>query len=268
MGFSLGSLFSSSRKDEGFQAIPDSPEGKKARTFLTGLFERNLQFPTQTIPGLSGMEKEGQGIVRNWMRSGTTPGVATATNELSRTVKGGYDPVNSMAFKGYRAQSKLEEDEAVAALKRSLQLKGMNASSPETRAEGKTRRGYSADRMSFLGDLFGRERDRQLGAAPVLADVARTGDRETVEKAQVGAQFGAAERMVETAQEQAIFDAVMRTLLAPYNEQMNAAGTVLGEPRYMYDPGVTSPSIFSQVMGVAAQGAGAYYGGKAGAKGK
>lgn len=248
MGF-MDKVFGSSKSGGGFQTIPDTPESKKAREYLMPLLDNDLNFPTRVIPGMTDLEKQAQTMIAGWLNSGTPAGYTAATNQLTKTVEGGYDPYNSDEYKGYRDASKIEENNMVNSLRRSLQIQGMNASSPEIRKEGQARRGYSADRMSMLGSLYNRERDRQVGAAPVLAGVTDARERLTADKATVGAAMGAIPREIETAQEQAIFDAIMKTLLAPYNEKLNVASTILGEPRAVYDPGVQSPSLFSQIMG-------------------
>jgi len=244
----FSSVFGSGSSGSGWEAKPDTEEKKKARNFLVNLLDENIVFPTKQVPGLSGLERESAGMIRDWMGTGTPAGVTAATNELTKTVKGGYDPVNSMAYKGYRDASKLEEASAINAMKRGMQIRGMNASSPEVGKEGRTRRGYSADRMGYLGQMYENERGRQTAAAPILAGISTQTANEPARKAQAGAQFGMAERMIETAQEEALYEAAMRTLLAPYYEKLNVAGTLINEETHAYNPGVQSPSIFSQIM--------------------
>jgi len=250
-----GSMLASKNSGGGFQSIPDSPEQSEARKFLLGLTKKNVQFPTRKIPGMTGIEAEGQQWLQEYLNKGIPSGITTGIGQLKKTVEGGYDPMTSPAYQGYREASKMEEEEAINELRRRLQLVGHgDFSSPALKQEGATRRGYSADRMGYLGALYDRERERQTGAAGPLIEASDYASKAPLRKTEAATAYGGLPRQIETAQDEADYLALLQTLLFPYKQEgpAGAAGTILGETRQMYDPGDTGPSTFSQIAGPAA----------------
>lgn len=227
-------LFGGGGDSGGWQQIPDTPEQKQARKFLQDLYDKVITFPTKVVPGLSPLEEQAQSLVQNYIGQGTPTGVSQAIAELSKTVTGGYNPETSPAYQGYRTTSQLEENEAVNALRRRLQLGGLPASTPALGQEGKVRQGYSGMRLEKLGDLITQERNRQMAATTPLASLSTQVSEQPLKQAGAAEAFGAIPREIETQQEQAIWDALVATLTAPYTYQAPVAGTILNEPRYTY----------------------------------
>lgn len=257
----VSDIFKTTRSGQGFKSIPSEPEQSEARKFLLGLTRTSFQYPTMKIPGMTDIELEGQKWLQDYLNMGVPSGITTGISQLKKTVEGGYDPMTSPAYQGYRETSKMEEEGAINELRRRLQLVGHgDFSSPALKQEGATRRGYSADRMSYLGSLYDRERDRQMGAAGPLIEASDYASKAPLRKTEAATAYGGLPRQIETAQEEADYMALLQTLLFPYLTQAQIAQMVLGETRQMYDPGVTSPSIFSQLAGPLALGAGTYYG--------
>ena len=58
---------------------------------------------------------------------------------------------------------------------------------------------------------------------------------------------GALPRGIEQDTLNSIFEAMRKTQEFPYQTQAPIAGQIMGQQRYMYDPGTVSPSIFSQM---------------------
>lgn len=257
----VSDIFKSSRSGEGFKQIPSEPEQTEARKYLESLYKKDVQFPTRKVPGMTGIEAEGQKWLQDYLNIGIPSGISTGIGQLKKTVEGGYDPMTGPAYQGYREASKMEEEEAINQLRRRLQLVGHgDYSSPALKQEGATRRGYSADRMGYLGALYDRERDRQTGAAGPLIEASDYASKQPLRKTEAATAYGGLPRQIEAAQEEADYIALLQTLLFPYQQQAPIASTILGETRQMYDPGVTSPSIFSQVAGPLAMLGSAYLG--------
>jgi hypothetical protein len=220
-----------------WEMIPSTPEQKRARSFLEELWQRRLNIPGRKVPGLGPTEKRAQEMLSDWMGRGTPPGVKTAIGEMTKTVEGDYyDPYVSKLYRPYRDVSRMEEAEAVNAMRRRAGNVGMARSTPALDREGRTRRGFAADREGYLAGLYDRERGRQVRTAPVLAATSTAADEQTLKKAQAGATVGAMPRQVETEQERAIWEALVQTLLAPYNYQQGPANTILNEQRFLYAP--------------------------------
>ena len=129
MGF-----FDSEIKEAPGPEILETPWGPENRGFLQRLIRRDVKFPTQQIPGMTGIQKRGQ-------------------TELQKIIEGGTfeDPSKSLLYRGFRDESRMDEEKAVSGLRRRQQLMGMFASTPALREEGETRSRYGADRSQFLG---------------------------------------------------------------------------------------------------------------------
>lgn len=205
------------------------PFYKQSRKFLYDLMNSEVpDFPVQNVPGMSEAEQQSQSLLAQYMNTSLPSDYSLGMDELRKTVQGGYDPMTSPEYQGYREASKLEEEDTVNALRRHGQLVGMGASPPLLGQEGKLRRGYSADRMSYLGSLMNSERNRQLGATGQLMEGADYASALPLRQATAGQSLGALPREIEAQQEEALFNSIMQELLFPYEVQGNIASTLGG----------------------------------------
>lgn len=218
----------------GWEAIPSAPEQTESRDWLMDLIRRSVQYPQRNIAGMSEAERTGQNILNQWLGTGTPAGVTTGIDQLTSTVKGEYDPMTSPHWQGYRERSKMDENQAIGALRRRSQLAGMGASTPSFEEEGRTARGFSADRMSYLGSLMDRERGRQLTASGQLIEASDRESMRPLTKVQGAAAFGGLPRELEQMDENALYETLVQTLLFPYLRQSPQALAILNEPRYVY----------------------------------
>ena len=160
----LSSLVKPSVSGEGWTEVPMKPEQKAALKFLSGLYDGTMQFPVRPVGGLTDTEQKAQSLVGDYLGAETPAGLMAAETGLLRTVRGDYDPFTSAEYRAYREASALEEADAVNAMRRRAQIGGIGSSSPQLAAEGRTRRGYSADRLGYLASLYNQERDRATAA--------------------------------------------------------------------------------------------------------
>jgi hypothetical protein len=223
-----------------WKEIPSKPEADEARKFLMDLMKGKLQFPARTVPGMTDVEKKSQELLANYINRGLPAGVQTGIGELTKTVEGGYDPYTSKEYESFRTGSKLEEDEAVNAMRRYMGLVGMDASTPAIGREGKVRRGFTADRLGFLAGLYDKERNRQLGSAVPLI---QTSTEAPIRQVQAGQELGKLPREIEERQEEAIWRALIETMLAPYNIQAPVAKNILDEPRDLFVQPLMTSSV-------------------------
>jgi hypothetical protein len=210
--------------------------------------------PTQKVAGMTDAETRAQSLLSKYMNSSMPSGYSTALNELEKTVKGGYDPRTSEAYRGYREASKLEEEDAVNALGRQAQISGMAKSTPVLNNTGKTRRGYSADRLSYLGSLMNSERDRQLNATTALMEGADYASQLPLRQATAGMSLGALPRQLEQTEEDAIYNQIMQEIMFPYEVLGNYAqflGGGGGGPISYYKEG--GPSDLAAISNAASQ---------------
>lgn len=246
-------LFGSSGSSFKWREIKQAPEQKEARSRIMDLIRETINFPTKQTAGLTDAEQLAQDYVAQYLKSpSSSPGLDTAIGEMTKTVGGGYDPLSSPYYEGYRRTSEMEEAEAMNALKRRTQLVGMSRSTPELTQMGKTARGYSADRMTQLGGLYESERNRQTGMAGTLASAEEYRLQEPVRRAQAGATFGAIPREIENERLANEYSALLQTLLAPYTYQAPLAAQVMTEPRYVGVQSSGGGTDWGKIIGQAA----------------
>jgi len=220
----------------GWEAIPSAPEQDESREWIMNLIRQAVQYPQRNIEGMSQAEQTGQSILNQWLQTGTPAGVTTGMNQLTSTVQGQYDPMTSPHWQGYREESGRQEEQAISSLQRRSQLGGMGASTPALGQEGEVRRGFSSDRMQYLGGLMDRERGRQLTASGQLITAADQESRRPLTQAQGAMALGGLPRELGQMDEDALYESLVQTLLFPYVYQSPNAQTILNEPRYVYQP--------------------------------
>jgi len=199
----------------GVEVAPQAPWQKKGRKYLEGLLGRNVEFEPAPVAGMSGIEQMGLGALEQFV-SGA----------------GFEDPRSSPYWTALRDISKREEAEAVQGLRRRHQLSGMLESSPSYFGEADVRREYGEGRMGLLGELYENERIRNSPMA----------------RAQAGLTLGSLPRMLEQMEQDAAYQAAMRTQMFPFETQANIAQSLMSHQpsTYMSAP---QPSGFSQVAG-------------------
>jgi hypothetical protein len=213
----------------------------EARDYLSDLMNAGTpDIPIKNIPGMSQAEQTGQNLLNRYINTGSMGADYQAgQDELRKTVAGDYDPATSQAYRGYREASQLEEQDALNAMGRQAQVSGMAKSTPTLNQQGKTRRGYSADRMSYLGQLMDSERNRQLSAAQPLMEADDYASQLDLRKTAAANTYGALPRQIETAQEDAIYNALLQEVMFPYEYNANIASILggSGSPTMYVSPG-------------------------------
>ncbi len=177
------------------ETVPLTKFQKQGRGFVSDRVAETVTFDPMRVAGLGPIEQAGQ-------------------EQLGQYVRGEafQDPSQSLFWAGLRRQMKAEEAEGVSAMRRRAQGRGMLYSSPAARGEGRYRADMSNRRMTVLGDLFERERQRDNPLA----------------RAQAAAQFGPITRLLEQAQIQSDYDAMMQTKLFPFQTQAPLAQALFG----------------------------------------
>lgn len=142
--------------------------------------------------------------------------------ELEATLSGRYDPRTSDLYKGFREESRMEEEAGVSRLRRGAQKGGMFYSGPSMRSEATLRSRAGAARTSMLGGLYERERERKAAAVPQLME----GGQMPAKQAAIGMQLGGLEREIEQARYQAQYQRIMQRLMWAYQVKMPVAETL------------------------------------------
>lgn len=233
--------------------IKETEWGKKARTYLEELYQGmgDIEFPELEVPGMAPLEQKSLGMIEERMGRGIDYPMIyeMARNELMKTMRGeGYDPSESMLYRGIEAKSKQEESEALAEVSRRAQLGGMLYSEPTQRTMGETTSRFAADRMRILGGLTESERARQYGSIMPAMEMGRYEIERPLaletENIGLGMTYGARPREIATARAQAGYQKEFQELMFPYE-----TGTQISSALMNYQPWYTPqyrPSALSQ----------------------
>ncbi|HUU54499.1 MAG TPA: hypothetical protein VMY87_06220 [Armatimonadota bacterium] len=231
------------------KTIPLTPEQEQAQNYLRRLLSqsRKVDIPTLGVAGMGSAEQQAQTLLEQYL-SQAPRGYEAGMAELERTLGGGYDPLASEYWKGFREQSALDEAKSVAGLRRGAQAGGMYYSEPSMRTEGDLRARYGADRSALLGSLYEAERARMQGAVPQIMQYGQ----EPVNRVGVGMQYGALPRELDQARRDAEYNTLLQKVMLPYTTGAGIAGNLWQmQPTSYMTQG--KPSGFSQLMGTAGQ---------------
>ena len=196
--------------------LKETPWGPEVRNYLMELMKRDVNMPTRDVAGMSAAEQQGQGILGQILGGGAFA-----------------DPRTSPLYQGLRQESLAEEERAASSLKRRQQGSGMLHSSTGAQSEGRLRGDYSNSRMSLLGGLYEKERDRDNPYTRMAA----------------AAQYGALPRQIEQERANAGYQSAMGNVLFPYQQQAGIAGQLLNYQPWYQPQQYSEPSGFAQLAG-------------------
>lgn len=244
MGF-FSDIFSTSRKEEGFKPIPQTEGQKTAEQYLMDLMGRNVTFPTAQVAGLTDIEQQAQTRGREIITGGI-PGLRTAEEAARGIVTEPTDITKLPEYQGI-LQDAIEQGNLLTnRIGRGLQKAGAFTQTTGRNVLGRAVESIRQGIAGRLAPFAEAERSRRAGMIPTLANLATTGATLPINLARM---LGLDERAIKQLGLDAEQEAKLLTLLFPFNTQAGIAGQVLGRERFAYDPGVLSPSIFSQIAG-------------------
>lgn len=198
--------FFSSTKEVKPRKMQERPEQTQARNYLAGLYQQDINLPTQQVAGMSDIEKSGQKLLSNWVQSSSY-----------------QDPYESAVYQNVRTENRLARDDAAARLKKDAQAAGSSGSAAATqKALGDLNSRYDQNAASTLANLTVNERNRA--------------DAITQEKINASASIGALQRQLENQQNVADYQAAMQNILAPYQYQSQLASLVLSDDYDWFTP--------------------------------
>jgi len=250
--------FKSSVEGAGFQEIPSSKEQDSARKYLNKLAKTTVKYPTQQVAGMTEAEQKGQDILNQFLGKGESPERAGALSYLQQTLD---SPVNIMDLPEIKALlSTIEsqtEDLVNSALRRT-QIEGMGTSGPQGSAVGREIAKGKTSMVATIAPYLSEQRANKLTATGLINQLVTSGEGTTLNKLSAASSFGSLPREIENQKSDADYQKKVNDILAKYNLQGGAASAVLGETRQMYNPGVQTPSLASQLMPAVGAGIGAF----------
>jgi hypothetical protein len=244
MGFS--DLFKSQRSGEGFELIPSAPEQNEAREYFMSLLSGNY-FPTREIEGMSGSEQTGIELLNQFLAQPESGERAGAMSFLTGLLD---QPVDVTQLPEIQALLSTVVDETADLVNTSLrrtQRSGMGDSGPQGSAAGREIAKGRTSMVAALAPYLSKVRSDKLSAASLINSLVSGAEGSALGKIGASQTYGALPRNIDQARSDADYEKLMNVIQSKYG----AGQSLLGEKRYMYDPGTVGPSMFSQI----AQGA-------------
>jgi hypothetical protein len=226
------SLFTKEKKLK-FKEIPSTSEQTQARSYLQGLEQRDLQFPTLQVAELTPEEQAIQNALPDYF-AGSQDSYNQSKKYYSDVLSGSYDPLTSPYYQGLRANLEARTKADVQRVKRAGQGSGMLRSGPTQALAAEQERLGNADIATVEGQLLESERNRMQNAAGSMLGLEQSrlstmaGVSSLAEKA----------RAIQQAKNQAAFESAIQDMLAPYLYNAQIASALLNERRYVsYETG-------------------------------
>lgn len=149
-----------------------------------------------------------------------------ATDYYSDVLGGDYDPRTSPYYEGLRQESERLKGQGVTSLRQRAELGGMLQSSNAAGVEGQFVNQSNAAFLKELGGLYETERNRQGQAAQ---GIQQAGTQQVQNVAAVGG-IADQQRVIEQAQQDALYQQLIMQILFPYQYQAQLAQALMGMP--------------------------------------
>ena len=247
MGNFFSDYFNTTRRDEGYEKIPSTPEQDAARNYQMDVMQGNVSAPTQNIAGMSDAEKKGMELLNQFLAQPESGERDSALSFLSGVMNQSVDVTQLPEIKALMASIENETGNLVNSTLRRTQLSGMGTSGPQGSAAGREIAKGQTSMVAALAPYMSNVRGNQLTAANLINSLVSGQESSALNKVGAATSYGSLPRSIE----QAGSDAEYKKLMADMQNKYGAANTLLGETTYMYDPGILSPSMFSQLSSAA-----------------
>jgi len=240
------SLFGSSSESEGggFVEIPQSAGQVSAEKFLRGLFESGAG----PLQGVAGMGQLGQGALDmiQQLMQGLPQASQTGVEELTKYATGeaAADQARNPVLNAILNRAQSAGQDFFNQGQRQSNVGGMLASSPGANRAAKNT-ALISDAIMAAGMPFALQSEQQrFQSIPQLIEAGIGLPQRQIGLGMAGDEY---QRGIQNQQSQALFNQQM----FPWTTQAPIAQGVLGREAYAFDPGITQPSIFSQIAPVA-----------------
>lgn len=209
-----------------------------SRKYLYNLLQQyapgqSPKFPVMQVPGMTDTEKTLQGRIST-LASGDTEGYRLAMDYAKDQLAGYENPANNPYYQGIKAESLALDAQNNANVRRQAQLAGQGRSTASGAVQGQNTTATNRYLTTILGQLAEQDKDRRANAANLAGSL---GNQEVQNMGQLSA-LAAIPRNIETVQNQAIYEALMREMLFPYQEQLAVTSAINGlQPTYVQTGG-------------------------------
>lgn len=237
-------LFETQARGGGFREIPLTEAQREGEGFLSNLL--GAEAPQRGVAGLTDIELGAQDRLRDLVLGGI-PGLQEAAGR-ARGAAAPQDITKLPEFQAIIDTTRQEGNLLLNRIQRALNITGTLTSGGGRDVLGRAVGDVEARLTRELAPFISEERGRQFAAIPLSAQLAERGATLPI---QLGATFGGVERDIEG---QRLLEQYLAELF-PFNTQALIAGQLLGQERYAFQEPILSPSILSQIGGVAATAA-------------
>ena len=236
-------IFSSDTKDEGFKKIPLTETQKKAEEYLGNLLEGKETFDPRQIAEFPPAMQEAIAMVDKIMAGGIP--------EIDQAIKITADrmmapPEQVPGLEGLFERTREMGADLLGRTKRGLAMTG-NLPSESSAGE----KVYGRTWQDIMNEMV-------TSAYPYYAQGIDAKNRAPMELASLGTQKVTTPLSLATTvgrlpmdREQSVFDAILeaarKTQEFPYAGKAPVASNIMDQQMYTYNPGTTSPSMFSQI---------------------
>jgi hypothetical protein len=240
-----GGIFENKRKGEDWEQIPKTENQKTAEKYLMDLLNRTVSFQPRQIAGPTEAERSAVSTAERVSAEGI-PGLSEAVNQIREIMNAPIDVKSIPGLEGLFGQARKLGSELLGKSKRAMTLSGnrISDSSAGERVYGNTLQEIMDNFITAAYPFFQQFIGAKYNAPMNLANLAT---QEVTTPMAVGTSTGALPRQVKQAVMDAIFESLRKTKEFPYTAQAPIASNIMNQMAYMYDPGVISPSVFSQL---------------------
>ena len=244
-------LFSKSEK---VKMAPQTTESKIGSQKIQSLLGQTPNLPTQDIAGLSSMEQLIQKYLPQYFAN-INAGGDLAQGEYTKILTDQYNPADSPYYEGLRGEAARLKAKGITSLRQRANLGGMLDSTNAIGQEGDFANQSDSSLLHVLGQLFENERGRKLNAAQGI----QTSQSQNLSNVAAVGQMAGAEREIEQARNNALYQQAIETILFPYKYQASLANALLN-----YSPGMIATgggaNDLGMLLGGISSGVGAYVG--------
>lgn len=240
-------IFDTQTKGGGWEVIPLSESQKIADQIRMELMRSSGEevFEPREIAKLTDLEKMAVNMVKKWMSGGLAE-VKEAINAVRGFMNADLTPKNIPGLSGLFKKAEELGASLLSKKKRGLAYTGNlpSESSAGTKTLGRVWQDILDSFITSAYPFYQPFISAKLSAPERLANLATS---DITSRTGAAATVGSLQRQIQQQIKDAIFEAKRKTQEYPYQVTFPMTSSVMGEQRYMWDPGVTSPSVFSQI---------------------
>jgi len=245
----MSGLFKSKRQEPEYKTISDPFKDLRTGTssWIQGqIGKQAAPYEGEMVSESTPQEKKSLSYLDKYAEGGDSDLTKAGQAEISKTLKGEYDPTSSPYYQSVKAEAarNLADTQENIASKAAGGGRYWTGARLGEQGEAATDVASSLNRM--LGEMSERERDRRLGAAETAESMGRREEAVPFQKASALQELGGLERGIDDTRKQAIYNEWLRQQEYPIQMAQLAQPYATQQPT-MAQVGY-APSFFDKMM--------------------